>query len=141
MRILYVEDNHTDVELTILELTKTHRGISIEAVPTRRQAMEYLSGPRCKGYDLALLDCRLPDGDGMSILEFIREKGLPLAVVIVTGTGDEETEADAFKAGADDFIHKTGDYRGRLLETLENALERHRWGVLSRSGQTPKNGD
>lgn len=141
MRVLYVEDDPTDVELTVLELSKTHREIAVEAVPTRGQAIEYLDESRGKHYDLALLDCRLPDGEGMSILEFIREKGLPLAVVMVTGTGDEETEAAAYKAGADDFIHKTGNYRGRLWETLENALERFRLRILSQTNQAPKNVD
>ncbi len=141
MRVLYVEDNPADVELTVLELSKAHRGISVEAVPTRGQAIECLNESRGKCYDLALLDCSLPDGDGMSILEFIREEGLPLAVVIVTGTGDEETEAAAFKAGADDFIHKTGNYRGRLWETLENALECFRLRILSQSDRAHENVD
>jgi DNA-binding response OmpR family regulator len=66
----------------------------------------------------------------MSILEYIREKRLPLAVVIVTGSGDEETEAAAFRAGADDFVHKTGNCRGRLSVILEKALERFRGGGL-----------
>ena len=131
MRILYVEDNPTDVELTVLELSKTPCDISVEAVPTKQEALKCLKGHRGKGYDLALLDCRLPDGDGMSILEYIREKRLPLAVVIVTGSGDEETEAAAFRAGADDFVHKTGNYRSRLSVILEKALERFRLRGLS----------
>jgi PAS domain S-box-containing protein len=71
---------------------------------------------------LLLTDLQLPDGNGLELLRFIREHNLPLAVVIITGAGNEEAAVAVMKAGADDYVVKRGDYLARLPITLENAL-------------------
>jgi PAS domain S-box-containing protein len=76
---------------------------------------------------------RLPDGNGLELLSEVRRQGLPLAVVMLTGTGDEATALSALKAGADDYLIKSGDYLARLPATLESAVERHRTESARRS--------
>ncbi len=89
-------------------------------VYTQREAMHRLTTHQ--NYDLVLTDMRLPDGDGLAILSHIRGRSLPLAVVLTTGQGDEDTAVTVMKTGADDYVAKRGTYWKRLPEVLENAL-------------------
>ncbi|HEY0727013.1 MAG TPA: sigma 54-interacting transcriptional regulator, partial [Pyrinomonadaceae bacterium] len=71
-------------------------------------------------------DIHLRDGDGLSLLNHIRENSLPLAVVIVTGLGDEETAVAALKARADDYVVKRKVYLDKLPVILESAFNHYR---------------
>jgi PAS domain S-box-containing protein len=126
MNILYVEDDPRDADLTRRELRKTAPHFNLDLVDTQREALDRLSGPEASRYDLVLTDLRLPDGDGLAILTHVRGRALPLAVVLITGVGDEETAVAVLKAGANDYVVKRGDYLARLPLTLEDALQRFR---------------
>src|SRR5262245_61895745 len=126
MKILYVEDNPNDADLARRWFGKQAPRFALEVVATQGEAESRLSGPDGPSFDLVLTDLRLPDGDGLSLLTYIRERGLPFAVVVITGTGDEKTAVAALKAGADDYVSKRDDYLERLPLTLENALGCHR---------------
>ena len=123
MKVLYVEDDPLDAELTRRELLKTAPLIRLDVVSTLRDAMVRLEQAP---YEMVLTDMRLQDGDGLALLAHIRERDLPIAVTLITGSGDEETAVAALKAGADDYLVKRAGYHARLPLTLENALERHR---------------
>jgi len=71
------------------------------------------------------LDVWLPDVDGLTVLDRIRERGLDLPVVMISGHGTVETAVQAVKRGADDFLEKPLALE-RVLLTLERALERSR---------------
>lgn len=123
MKILYVEDNQQDVDLTCRQLAKTAPDISIDMASTLSEARYRLT--ESVVYDLILLDLRLPDGNGLELLGEIREQGLSIAMVILTGTGDEETAVAALKAGAHDYIVKRANYLNHLPKALETAVLRH----------------
>jgi response regulator of citrate/malate metabolism len=91
MNILYVEDDPRDADLTVRMLSKTAPHLQIESVSTIGNAIERLGRLASEPLDLVLTDMHLPDGDGLSLLKHIRESSLPLAVVVVTGMGDQET--------------------------------------------------
>jgi response regulator of citrate/malate metabolism len=86
MKILYVEDDPRDADLTMRVLAKTAPHLQMETVSTIRDAQARLSSEPC---DLLLTDMHLRDGNGLSLLRYVRESGLPIAVVVVTGMGDE----------------------------------------------------
>ncbi len=88
-------------------------------------AIERLGRLASEPLDLVLTDMHLPDGDGLSLLNYVRESSLPLAVVVVTGMGDEETAVTALKASADDYVVKSRDYLDRLPVILESALNHY----------------
>ncbi len=56
--------------------------------------------------DLVILDQKLPDGDGIDLLQAKRESGDLTSVIIITGHHDMGYAVEAMKAGAFDFIHK-----------------------------------
>ena len=124
MRILYVEDDPLDADLTRRELGKMAPGMVLEIARTQKEALQFLESGQV--FDLMLTDLRLPDGGGVSLLAYVREHYLPMAVVVITGQGDEETAVSVLKSGADDYVVKRQDYLARLSMTLEGALERYR---------------
>src|SRR5262245_54240324 len=126
MKILYVEDNPRDADLARQQLLKTAPHFRLEIVTTFHAASVRLERLETEPLDLVLTDVKLPDGDGLGLLTQIRNRALSLAVVVITGTGDEETAVAALKAGADDYITKRKGYLDRLPLALENALNHYR---------------
>lgn len=74
-------------------------------------------------YDVALCDIKMPQMDGMEILQKINEAGIDIPIVMISGHGNIETAVEAIKLGAYDFIEKPLDLN-RTLVTLRNALDR-----------------
>lgn len=126
MRILYVEDDPRDADLTVRRLQKTAPHFEVETVSTIEEGLMRLERIDSEPLDLVLADVHLSDGDGLSLLNHIRENRMPVAVVMVTGMGDEETAVAALKARADDYVVKGKDYLDRLPITLESALNHYR---------------
>ncbi len=124
MKILLLEDNQTDAELTLRALKKNLPDSQVEHVKSQQEARELLANP--ENFDIALLDMELPDGNGMNILIEIRQKQLDMAVAMLTGSGDEEVATAALKAGADDYMVKQPGYVSKIPQLIEFAIENHK---------------
>lgn len=74
-----------------------------------------------KTIDFCLTDMRLPDGDGLALLDFINQQKSPIPVVVITAHGNMETAITAMKLGAFDFINKPIDIK-LLRNLVEDAL-------------------
>jgi two-component system response regulator FixJ len=70
-----------------------------------------------------LLDIRMPGMDGIEVQAALREKGVTLPVIIMTGHGDVSLAVQAMKAGAVDFIEKPFE-KAVLLSAIEHAMDR-----------------
>ena len=123
MRVLYVEDNAADADLVRHYLAREQEWV-IDVAQTLTEAYVRLQTPQ--DFDLVLSDLRLPDGSGLDLVTWLREREQPLAVVILTGSGDQEAAVATLKSGADDYIVKHEDYLQRLPKILQAALARHR---------------
>ncbi|EXJ15436.1 EAL domain-containing protein [Imhoffiella purpurea] len=122
MRVLHVEDNPLDIDLTRRSLARNAPDIQVEEAPTRAVAITRLTNG--EPFDLVLIDLRLPDGSGMDLLAWIRERRLDLAVVMLTGAGDQEAAIAALQAGADDYLAKSTATLDRLPAILRDARQR-----------------
>jgi len=73
-------------------------------------------------FDLCLTDMRLPDGDGLELVEWMQTHAPGVPVAVITAHGNVETAVQALKLGAFDFISKPLDL-GHLRNIVENALK------------------
>lgn len=72
-------------------------------------------------FDICLTDMRLPDGDGLELVEWMQTHATGVPVAVITAHGNVETAVQALKLGAFDFISKPLDL-GNLRNIVENAL-------------------
>jgi diguanylate cyclase (GGDEF)-like protein/PAS domain S-box-containing protein len=124
MNVLYVEDAAQDADLARRALARLTPQTQLEVVPSLAAAMERLAQQPTAAFDLVLADLALPDGSGLQLLAHIRLHNLPLAVVILTGSGDQDAAIAALRSGADDYLIKSDGYLVQLPATLARALAR-----------------
>ncbi|HET9788529.1 MAG TPA: response regulator, partial [Pyrinomonadaceae bacterium] len=77
MRVLYVEDDPRDADLTLRTLAKTAPHLVIQTVSSIEDALARLLRKDLDPIDLVLTDMHLPDDDGLALLKYIRETSLP----------------------------------------------------------------
>ncbi len=100
-RVLVVDDEADIRELLMLTLSKM--GVDADTAETCAEAFEYLRG---NAYDLCLTDMRLPDGNGLKVLEHISVHYPNVPVAVITAYGSAENAVAALKAGAFDYLAK-----------------------------------
>ncbi len=135
MQVLYVEDNEQDADLTCRRLARLAPDIAIATAHTLADARLRLAAREAAGDlpDVLLVDVRLPDGNGLELLGEVRARGLPVAVVMLTGSGDEALVVAALRSGADDYVVKAGAYIERLPATLAGVIATFRQASAQRS--------
>jgi two-component system response regulator HydG len=120
LSLLVIDDDDT-VRSTLVEFFETFgftaRGAST-ATEGRRLAAEHAP-------DVVLLDLRLPDADGVRVLEALRADDPDLAVIVLTGYADVRTAVAAMQHGAVDLLEKPVDLE-RLAVAVTRAAERGR---------------
>ncbi|PSJ16829.1 response regulator, partial [Nitrosomonas supralitoralis] len=121
MRVLYIEDSTSDADLARRVLAQTAPDVELEVVTTLTEGLTRLTST--DKFDVLLTDLSLPDGSGLEALAGVREQRLPIAVVILTGSDDQDSAIAALKASADDYLIKRDDYLQRLPHILRSALE------------------
>ena len=100
-KVLVVDDEPDLLEL--LELTLSRMGLDTSRAETVAEAIRLLDKD---AYDLCLTDMRLPDGEGLRVVEHINQKGLDVPVAVITAFGSAENAVAALKAGAFDYLAK-----------------------------------
>jgi DNA-binding NtrC family response regulator len=118
VRILIVDDdeNIRKVLLAILE----DKGYTVESVGTAREAVEK---SKRKFYNLALIDIRLPDMEGIELLTKMGDTTPKMRKIIVTGYPTLQNAVDAVNKGADAYIVKPFDVE-KVLTTIDHQLKK-----------------
>lgn len=102
-RHVLVVDDEEDI-LELIELTLLRMGLEVDRATSVAEAIERVNGGT--RYDLCLTDMRLPDGDGLRIVEHVSQSIFDLPVAVITAHGNAETAVAALKAGAFDYLVK-----------------------------------
>ncbi len=84
---------------------------------------EGLNKATADSYDVIFCDIKMPEMDGVEVLEQLNKQGIETPVIMISGHGNIETAVDTIKNGAFDFIEKPLDLN-RILVTVRNATER-----------------
>ncbi|MEI8131971.1 MAG: response regulator [Leptolinea sp.] len=125
--ILLVEDNPSDIELTIRAFARSH--ITNELVVARdgKEALDYLLGDgkldgkaRDDYPTVILLDIKLPKVDGLEVLRQIRENENTrrLPVVMLTSSNEEQDVATSYDHGVNSYIRKPVDFN-QFVESIQ----------------------
>ncbi|NUO00706.1 MAG: sigma-54-dependent Fis family transcriptional regulator [Saprospiraceae bacterium] len=117
-KILIVDDEGS-IRRTLREILEFEKYEVSEAV----DGLDALAKVKQGGFDLILLDIKMPKMDGMEALDRIRESAPDAQIIMISGHATIDTAVEAVKRGAFDFISKPLDLN-RLLITLRNALDR-----------------
>ena len=118
-QILIVDDER-NVRLTYRAALETE-GFDVAEAESGATAVEKFAQSK---FDVAVLDLRMPEMDGLELLEVMREKNIKTPAVIITAYGDVPNAVKAMKLGAIDFLAKpvTPD---QLRTILNEVIERH----------------
>lgn len=113
---VYVVDDEAAVRRSIGFMLKT-AGIAVETFESGEEFLKVAGNldPGC-----VLLDVRLAGMDGLAVQQLLRDRGIMLPVIIITGHGDVSLAVRAMKAGAVDFIEKPFE-KATLLTAIQLA--------------------
>ena len=115
--VLIVDDEPDIREL--LDITLSRMGLQTHSAATLEEAKELVARVQP---DLCLTDMRLPDGNGISLVQYIQQEFPHIPVAMITAHGSVETAISALKAGAFDFISKPVELEN-LRRLVSSALQ------------------
>lgn len=103
MKILLIEDDQNLCMTIKSQLSK--EGFLVDVCNTGDEAFIYAIN-QDTDYDLAIVDRMLPVIDGLSIIKAIRQKGIQIPIIIITGMSELEDKIEGLDSGADDYLIK-----------------------------------
>ena len=127
-----VIDDEADIR-ELLGMTLTGMGLAAHSAASTREAFELLAK---NSYDLCLTDMRLPDGDGLAVVDHVAKHHPNLPVAVITAFGSTENAVAALKAGAFDYLSKPVSL-SQLRSLVRSALKLPRAGSGRRGSEAP----
>jgi len=114
--LLLVDDEEGFVN--VLAKRMARRGIRVTGVLTGTEALQVL---RKKDFDIAVLDLKLEDMDGIEVLKIIKKMAPDIPVIMLTGHGSEQAAEEGLKHGAMDYLTKPCDLE-ELIAKINKAI-------------------
>jgi len=118
LRVLMVEDSEDDTLLEIRALKNGGYDPEYERVETAEAMRTAL---REKTWDIIVCDYQMPQFNGLAAIALLKETGIDIPMIIVSGAIGEETAADCMRHGAHDYIRKGN--LSRLVPAIERELK------------------
>ncbi|MDY0200138.1 MAG: sigma-54 dependent transcriptional regulator [Bacteroidales bacterium] len=119
-KILVIDDEKA-IRNSLKEILEFEKH-SVDTAEDGESAIELFSK---NGYDLVLCDIKMPQMDGIEVLEKLQEISVETPVVMISGHGNIDTAVETIKKGAYDFLEKPLDLN-RILITIRNATDKNR---------------
>jgi DNA-binding NtrC family response regulator len=126
-RILIVDDEDA-IRKTVAQTLASEKHEAVAAASAKEALEKAAEG----GIDLVLCDLKMPGMDGLELLSALKDRGIELPVVMMSGHGSIDDALEATRRGALDFIQKPFD-RDRLLLAVRNAASLGRLAAENRS--------
>jgi len=118
LRVLHVEDRERDVALLTRHLSLAGYDPHSERVETPEAMRAALEEGE---WDVVLCDFSMPHFSAPEALRLLKETGLDVPFIIISGTVGEETAVEAMRAGADDYLMKGS--LARLVAAIERGMQ------------------
>ena len=118
MNVLVVDDERA-IRNSLKEIL-TDEGYDVDTAEDGVQAVEKAGKQK---FDVIFCDIKMPNMDGLEVLDTLVGNGTDAAVVMISGHGDISTAVECIKKGAFDFVEKPLDLN-RVLITIKNATDR-----------------
>jgi len=116
IKLLLVDDEKSFVEVLFKRLSR--RNID---VTTAFSGVEGIQALRKVDFDVAVLDLKMGDMDGLEVLKIFKKMYSKIKVIILTGHGTEQAVREGMKSGALAFLSKPCDFE-ELLSTIKKAI-------------------
>ena len=132
MRVLVIDDEPPIRKL--LRIGLGAQGYQTFEAANGKEALDLLS----KNPDLIILDLGLPDAQGHDLLHTIRVRNEQVAIVVLSGRGDETEKVKALDFGADDYITKPfgmNELLARMRAAVRHQLQTHEERPVFRTGE------
>lgn len=118
LRLLNVEDSEDDSSLIIRHLRRGGFDVQMERVETAETMRAALAAQE---WDVIISDFRMPVFGGLEALQVLKESGLNIPFIVISGTIGEETAVKAMLAGVSDYLMKSS--LARLIPAIERELQ------------------
>lgn len=118
MKILIIDDERS-IRNSLKEIL-ADEGYDVDVAENGAQGCAMVDKEK---YSVIFCDIKMPEMDGMEVLDRLTQMGVDAAVIMISGHGDIDTAVDCIKRGAFDFIQKPLDLN-RILITIKNATEK-----------------
>lgn len=117
-KILVIDDQRS-IRNTLKDILE-YENHTVDLAEDGEQGLEKYKATK---YDVVLCDIKMPNMDGMEVLDKLQSENHDAPVIMISGHGNIDTAVDAIKKGAYDFIEKPLDLN-RMLVTIRNAIEK-----------------
>ncbi|MEL6224434.1 MAG: ATP-binding protein [Cyanobacteria bacterium J06627_8] len=119
LRLLVVDDDEVDRIALRRALKRAGLPFELTEINNADSAIQQLDA---EPFDCAFLDYQLPGYDGLTLLTQLRESGVTVPIIMLTGQGNEETAVNLMKAGASDYLSKAKLSDETLKRAIQSAI-------------------
>lgn len=112
-----IVDDERDIR-ELLSLTLNRMGLNASSAGTLLEAKKIINE---QNFDICLTDMRLPDGNGIELIQYVAQHYPHIPIAMITAYGDVQSAVNALKSGAFDFVSKPVDL-SELREIIQRGL-------------------
>jgi DNA-binding NtrC family response regulator len=118
IRLLLIDDEEGYVNVLANRLEKRHFHVT-----KAYSGGEAIKAVRRQDFDVAVLDLKMEDMDGIEVLKIFKQMGLEMKIIMLTGHGSQEAATEGISLGAFDYLTKPCELH-ELIEKIQQACRK-----------------